>query len=83
MGNMFSVFGLFALILFGLYWCYEVVGRWREDLNEFRAARELGRKAGILIVWTMTVLIGAAVAGMAFILAVLTIRELRAWLGVG
>jgi hypothetical protein len=52
------------------------------SLGADRAAQELGRKAGILIIWAMTVLIGAWVVGMAFILAVLTIRELRAWLGV-
>lgn len=54
---------LFAL---GVYWCYKVIERWREDLEELREVEETARKAGIIIIWAVTVVIAIAVAWFAF-----------------
>jgi heme/copper-type cytochrome/quinol oxidase subunit 2 len=48
---------LTALFVLGVYWCCEVVCRFREDLQELREVKEAPRKAGIIIVWVVTVVI--------------------------
>ncbi len=45
---------LFAL---GVYWCYEVIGRWQEDLIEFREVEDKIRKVVIVGIWVVTVII--------------------------
>ena len=66
---MFISFGqLIRILLFalGAYWCYEVFGRWRKDLEELREIDEPARKAAIIIVWAITAVIAIAVAWAAF-----------------
>ena len=61
---MFISFGQLIRIAFfavGVYWCYEVIGRWREDVKELREVDEPARKAGIIVVWAITVVIAIAV----------------------
>ena len=61
---MSITFGLLIrIVLFavGVYWCYEVIGRWREDVKELREVDEPARKAGIIVVWAITVVIAIAV----------------------
>ncbi|MCJ7777412.1 MAG: hypothetical protein MUP16_03770 [Sedimentisphaerales bacterium] len=62
-GNLIRIV-LFAL---GVSWCCTVIGRWREDLKELREVEETARKAGIIIVWAITVVIAIAVTWSAFI----------------
>ncbi len=51
----------------GVSWCCVVIGRWREDLKELREVDEPARKAGIIIIWAVTVVIAIAVIWSAFI----------------
>jgi hypothetical protein len=48
---------LTVLYVCGVYWCYEVIGRLREDLKELREPDENVRKAAIIIIWFITVAI--------------------------
>jgi uncharacterized membrane protein YecN with MAPEG domain len=59
---------LIRIILFalGASWCCVIIGRWREDLKELREVEEPARKAGIIIVWAVTVVIAIAVIWFAF-----------------
>jgi hypothetical protein len=66
---------LFAL---GAAWCCEVIGRWQEDLKELREVDEPARKAGIIIVWAITVVIAVAVIWSAFIVLARIISNLPA-----
>ena len=50
-------FALTALFVFGVYWCYEVIQRFSQDLEEFREPNQNVRKADIIIVWFITVVI--------------------------
>jgi uncharacterized membrane protein YecN with MAPEG domain len=66
---------LFAL---GAAWCCVIIGRWREDLKELREVEEPARKAGIIIVWAVTVVIAVAVIWSAFIVLARIISNLPA-----
>ena len=58
-----SVGGLIRIVLFalGASWCWVIISRWQEDLKELREVDEPARKAGIIIVWAITVVIAIAV----------------------
>ena len=60
---------LFGALLWalGVYWCFEVIKRFRSDVEELREVEEVSRKIGIIIVWAITagiafLVIGSAVA---------------------
>ncbi len=66
---MFISFGdIIRIVLFalGVSWCCKVIGRWRKDMEELREVEETARKAGIIIVWAVTVVIAIAVVWFAF-----------------
>jgi hypothetical protein len=42
---------------FGVYWCYEVISRFREDLSELSEVEEKTRKAVIIGIWCVTIII--------------------------
>lgn len=48
---------LAALFIFGVYWCYEVIRRLRDDIQELREVKETTRRAVIIIIWAVTVVI--------------------------
>lgn len=48
---------LFAL---GVYWCYVVVKRFPDDLQELREIPEKIRKGTIIFIWFITVIIAIA-----------------------
>jgi len=54
-----------VLLAFGVYWCYEMFGRWRSDLEEFREAEDNTRRAVILGLWILTLLIALLVLNFA------------------
>ncbi len=65
---MYFSFGLLinaVLLALGLYWCYEVLGRWRSDLEELREVDDKYRKAAILGIWAATVVIAGLVINFA------------------
>jgi hypothetical protein len=54
---MFYVLALAGLYVLGLVWCYEVIGRFREDIREIREVKEVTRKGAIIFIWIITVII--------------------------
>ena len=65
---MYLDFGLLinaVLLAFGMYWCYEVIGRWRSDLEELREVDDNLRKAVIVGIWAVTIVIASLVINFA------------------
>lgn len=54
-----------ALFALGVVWCYKVITRWREDVEELRSDIEKIRKAVIIGIWAATVVIGVFVVRFA------------------
>jgi len=75
----FHILVMFAAYIACAYWCYAVIARCRDDLRELREVKETARKAGIIIVWAITIVIAILLVGLTFILAPIAISELRAW----
>ncbi len=44
-----------AIYLFGLWWCYEVITRFRKDLREIFELKEVTRTVVIIFVWIITI----------------------------
>jgi hypothetical protein len=55
---MFYVLALAGLYIFGVLWCYKVIGRFRKDVQEIREVKEITRTAVIIFIWIITVIIG-------------------------
>ncbi len=55
---MFNVFAMAGLYILGVLWCYEIIGRFRQDVQELRELKEFSRKAAIIFIWIITVIIG-------------------------
>jgi hypothetical protein len=54
---MFHAFALVGLYILGVWWCYEVIGRFREDIREIREVKGVTRKTAIIFIWILTVII--------------------------
>lgn len=50
-----------ALLVLGVIWCKEVIGRWRSDVEELRGCEDKVRKAVIVGIWAVTLLIALMV----------------------
>jgi hypothetical protein len=64
---IFDFFFLLKAALFaaGVYWCYEMLGRWRSDLDELRTGKDNMGKAVIVGLWVLTAVIAAFVSWFA------------------
>ena len=65
---MFYAFALVGLYILGLWWCYEVIGRFREDIQEIRELKEITRKAAIIFIWAITVIIAIVLIVYSFVI---------------
>jgi hypothetical protein len=54
---MLGVFAIAAVYVLGLWWCYEVICRFRDDVQEIRQCDETVRRVVIVGIWAVTVLI--------------------------
>lgn len=54
-----KIYGLWvaiaAIYLFGLWWCYEVITRFRQDLREMFELKEVTRTLVIIFIWIITI----------------------------
>ena len=48
-------FAIAAIYIFGLWWCYEVIVRFRRDLREMFELREVTRTLVIIFIWIITI----------------------------
>ncbi len=79
---MFLDFGmLFNAVLFavGVYWCYEMFGRWRSDLADLRDLDDSLQKLVILGLWLVTLVIAAFVANFAVALIIPIVQGIRSF----
>ncbi|HDZ21087.1 hypothetical protein LCGC14_0017980 [marine sediment metagenome] len=65
------------LFVAGVWWCKEVLGRFRNDLQLLRELKERPRKMAIVLVWVATVVIGALVVRALVIVVLRIIAGLR------
>ena len=65
---MFYAFALVGLYILGLWWCYEVIGRFREDIREIRELKGVTRTAVIIFIWILTVIIAIALIRYSFVI---------------
>ena len=65
---MFYVFALAGLYILGVLWCYEVIGRFREDIREIRELKGVTRKAVIIFIWILTVIIAIVLIRYSFVI---------------
>ena len=63
------------LFAFGVYWCYVVVKRFPDDLQELREIPDKARKGAIIFIWFITVIIAIAIV---FLSLPLIIRIIKA-----
>jgi len=57
---MFLNFGTVVngvLLALGFLWCREMFGRWRKDLEEYRAAKDPSTRQALIVVWGITALV--------------------------
>ena len=55
------------LYIFGVYWCYVVIRRLRDDIQELRE-KGIARKIAVIFVWLITVPITIAMFVFAFVI---------------
>jgi len=65
---MFLRLALAGLYILGLWWCYEVIGRFREDVKEIRELKGVTRKAAIIFIWAITVIIAIVLIRYSFVI---------------
>ncbi len=65
---MFHAFALVGLYILGLWWCYEVIGRFREDVKEIRELKEITRRAAIIFIWAITAIIAIVLIRYSFVI---------------
>jgi hypothetical protein len=56
--------GQVLLILFGVWWCYEILGRFGDDLAHLRQTRDRDTRRAILVTWGVTVVVLVALVAI-------------------
>ncbi|MBN2594871.1 MAG: hypothetical protein JXA81_15300 [Sedimentisphaerales bacterium] len=57
-----------AIYTFGLWWCYVVIGRFRQDLREIFELKQVTRTAVIIFIWIITIPIMLGLVLYAYVL---------------
>jgi hypothetical protein len=65
-----------SLYILGVWWCYVVVRRLAQDVQEIREIKQTVRTCAIILVWAVTVVIAIVLILYSFVIA----RELIAFL---
>jgi hypothetical protein len=73
----FKALAIAAIYIFGLWWCYEVITRFRQDLREIFELKEVTRTVVIIFIWIITIPI---MLGL-FIYSIVLIRRLIWFVG--
>ena len=58
-----------VLLVAGLWWCKEMVGRFRDDLRRLKEGEDKAEKGVILFLWGLTVVIALLIARFVLALA--------------
>ena len=51
----YKALAIAAMYIFGLWWCYEVITRFRRDLREIFELKEVTRTVVIIFIWIITI----------------------------
>lgn len=57
---MYLNFGLLinaALMVGGVIWCREMLGRWQKDVADYKDAKDASTRQAIVILWAVTALV--------------------------
>jgi uncharacterized membrane protein SpoIIM required for sporulation len=54
---MYRALVLVIIYCFGLWWCYEVIRRFKRDVNEITELKDTTRTVVIIFVWILTIII--------------------------
>lgn len=79
---MFLDFGMLldaVLFALGVYWCYEMFGRWRSDLADLRELDDNLQKVVIIGLWLLTLVIAVLVANFAYGLIARIVEGIRSF----
>lgn len=52
---MWMALAIAAIYIFGLWWCYQVITRFRQDLRKIFELKEVTRTAVIIFIWIITI----------------------------
>jgi uncharacterized membrane protein SpoIIM required for sporulation len=63
---MYRALGLAVVYIWGVWWCYEVIGRFRRDLEEIRELKQAARTGAIIFVWVLTAVVAVVLAVWTF-----------------
>jgi hypothetical protein len=56
---------VFVLLwVYGVYWCYTIIRRLPEDIQEFRTVKETIRRGAIIFICLLTIVIGIVIASI-------------------
>ena len=72
---MFFTLAMVGLYVLGVVWCYQVIRRFREDVQEIREVKEGARRGAIIFIWVLTVII--AIVLIRYSLAI--VYEIASW----
>lgn len=75
---MFIIALKVALFVVGVFWCKEILGRWREDVSSLRELKDPVRRGAIVAVWLVTLGIIFLMAWFIWSIAKPIIEALRA-----
>lgn len=56
----FHVLAIASAYIFGIWWCYEVIHRFRQDVKEIFQFKQVVRTVAIIIIWVLTIPIALA-----------------------
>ena len=65
---MFLAAAIVGLYILGLWWCYEVIRRFPDDLRDIFELRETARTFAIIFIWIITVPLALGVVGYGFVI---------------
>jgi len=74
---MFGALALGVLYILGLWWCYEVICRLREDIQEIRQVRQISRAVAIIFIWALTAIIAGVPIRYGFVVIKTTVSFVR------
>ena len=46
-----------VLLVFGALWCHGMFGRWREDLDAYKNAKDASAQQTVIVLWGITAIV--------------------------
>ncbi|MGD8499132.1 MAG: hypothetical protein PVJ86_00700 [Phycisphaerales bacterium] len=65
---MIGAMALVGAYIFGIWWCYEVIRRFPQDVKEIFELKQIPRTVAMIFVWAITVPIALALIVCGFVM---------------